>query len=1102
MSSWCVLPGQDATVTGIVTDSAQAVMPGVQITIRNVDTGIARTVRTNSSGAFTMTTLPPGRYGLKAEMTGFRAYEKTGIVLEIGQTLRDDIQLDIGSVTESVSVTAEVAALNTENGAVKGDVIVQQEIMDLPLDGRDFTDLAFLVPGVMPNAQGGQGSFASINGARATDTNFYVDGFSNRNPRGAAAQARPNMGAMQEFKMEVSGYSAEVGRMAGGVLNMVMRSGTNQYHGDIFHYVRNNLIDSRSFFDVEKQKLNRHQFGATFHGPVWLPKLYDGHNKTFFMFSWESYKQLIGSTQLTHVPSLLERQGNYSQSFSLTGAPILVKDPLNSNQPFPGNQVPDSRFHPIAMKLMEYYPLPNRANPRVNYLTAANDDDAWDSFIVKADHRFNENNSVSYRYQIRFNNTSEPFAGSPLGAFGNKTGDDRSLMGLDYTHLFTPGFLVELRTGFSRNTARQHCIWKEQDIAGQLGIPGSTKDPDLIAFPLFNVTDFAPIGCAANQPVEFHVTDIQNGFKFTWVKSRHVMKWGFEHSRARFNQPFFNNNRGTFTFNGARSSFPLADFMLGLMNQTTRTVGWNRNYLRATSMGMYFNDDFKLRPNLTLNLGLRYEIDLIPADRYDRLTNFVPELGKVVLVFDDPSVKDVVARAGLTERVTYASAVGLPRSLVYPDYTNVAPRIGFAWTPWKDRRTVLRGGYGVFYTGLLLNPFRNQLQNTFPYAQTETFGWVASRQDLVTLSNPFPNDRLTLGGTTTSSGIEVSAPTGYLQSYNLTIERDLGGGTALEIGFAGSRGLHLSRLRDINLPRRSEAAYLAGIAVVNLRPFPYFNGAINQFTFMSNSIYNAGQISLRKRGRGGTFYRLNYSYSKSIDEASQLNGTSTAGLLAASQDPNNRRADRARSDWDRGHVVTAAFSWMVPFGRGRQFFSTASGWKQGLIGGWQFSGTTFLATGAPLTPVAADVNLNLGESQKPNRIAKGIPEEIPGQKRGVDYPWFDPAAFVKTPQCVSVTVGCPADKYGFKPFTYGNSGRGILDGPGLAYFNLSMMKNFRFHERKNTQFRFESFNAFNHPNFLMPANTFNGSTAGLITAVAQAARGGARVFQASLKFEF
>ena len=394
------LVGQEATVTGIVSDAASGVVPGVAIRIRNIETNIIRSVPTNHEGSYTVTNLPPGHYELTAELAGFKTYQESNITLETDQILRTDIQLVLGNVSESIHVTAEVAILNTENGAIKGDVIVQQEINDLPLDGRDFTDLAFLVPGVMPNAQGGQGSFASINGARADSTNFYVDGFNDRNARGAAAQVRPNMDAMQEFKMEVSGYSAEVGRMAGGVLSMVMKSGTNQYHGDVFEYIRNDIIDARGFFDPTKNPLHRNQYGAMLAGPIRLPKLYNGHDKTFFMFSWESYKQAVAETSITHVPSLLERQGDFSQSFSLTSKKLTITDPLNGSSPFPNNQIPVSRFNPVAVKLLAYYPSPNRGDPRNNFITAASDPDAWDSFIVKLDHRFNDKNNISYRYQL------------------------------------------------------------------------------------------------------------------------------------------------------------------------------------------------------------------------------------------------------------------------------------------------------------------------------------------------------------------------------------------------------------------------------------------------------------------------------------------------------------------------------------------------------------------------------------------------------------------------------------------------------------------------------------------------------------------------------
>jgi hypothetical protein len=1100
------LLAQDATVTGIVSDSAGAVVPGVHITIRNVDTNLARTALTGPSGDFTIPSLSPGRYDLVAELAGFRQYRKTGIVLEVGQTLRDDIQLAVGQLTESVQVVAEVAALNTESGTIKGDVIVHQEVQDLPLEGRDFTDLAFLVPGVVRVAEGGQGSFAAINGARADSTNFYVDGFNNRNPRGAAAQARPNLNALQEFKMEVSGYSAEYGRMAGGILNMVLRSGTNELHGDLFHYVRNNIMDARSFFDLEKQKLNRHNFGGTLHGPVYLPRLYDGRSRTFFLYSWESYRQLIGATALDRVPTPLERMGDFSASRDRLGRPASVTDPRDSNRPFPANRIPASRWHPTSVRLLDYYPLPNRVGD-FNYLTSANDRDAWDSFIVKLDHRFNERNNVAYRYQIRFNNTSSPFAGSGLGTFGDRSNDDRSLMGIDYTHLFTPAFLVEFHSGFSRNTAYQNTVWAGRDMATELGFVGSTQDPDLLGFPRVTVLDYASLGSAANMPVQFHVTDIQTGVKLIWIKSRHNLKWGYELSRVRINQPYFNNNRGTYAFQDRWTAHPMGDFLLGMQQSSSRTVGVNRNYMRAWSMGAFFNDDFKMRRNLTLNFGLRYELDLPITDRYNQIGNFVPLLGQTVVPSRAaiPDLDRRIAEANYPAgRIGFADELGYPPSLVFADYNNFAPRIGFAWRPRNTQKMVLRGGYGFFYTGHLLNPIRNSLQNQFPFTFTESYSRNTNFPDRVTLSNPFPREIRTLGGVNSANGYQDHAPTGYLQSYNLTIERDLGGGAVLEIGFVGSKGTHLGRISDINVPRRSLEAYLANIPVVQLRPYSYLSGAINLYSFGVNSIYNAGQISLRKRSPGGTFYRLNYSYSKSIDNASQLSGTANGGY-AGFQDPNNYKLERGRSDFDIGHLVNASFSWRLPVGRGQRLLASARGMTQAALGGWQLSGTAAFGTGQPLTITAADVDANLGEFNRPNRMRKGVPGEIPGQRRGVDYPWFDRAAFEKVPRCDSSTRTCGPSPNGFLPFVVGNSGRNILDGPGFAYFNMALSKTFRFRERKNLRLRVESFNVMNHPNFRLTGDEFkqfNRPTAGLLSLVSGTGRGGPRVFQASLQFSF
>jgi hypothetical protein len=1097
-----------AAVTGVVTDEKQSVVPGITVTIRNLETNIARMMPTGGTGDFTITNLHPGTYEIVAEASGFRTYRRLGVVLEIGQTLRNDILLEVGTLAESVTVTAGVGVINTESGSIKGDVIVQEEIQDLPLQGRDFTDLAFLVPGVVPSAQGGQGSAMAINGARADSTNFVVDGFNNRNPRGAAAQVRPNLSALQEFKMEVSGYSAEYGRMAGGILNMALRSGTNQFHGDLFEYLRNDIFDARAFFDTEKLPLRRNQFGATVGGPLVVPKIYDGHSRTFFLFSWESLRELLGQSTLGHTPTAAERRGDFSQARTYLGDPLYLRDPFvtgactasDRRACFPGNTIPASRFHPIALRIMEFYPLPNRADPGNNYIFSANDNDEWDSFIGKIDHRFSKNDSMSFRYQKRFARNIAPFAGSDLGIFGNKQRDDRSLLGLDYTHIFSPTFLLEFRGGLSRNATREYEVWSGQNIASQWGIPGTTTDPQLTGFPRFTVLGHFTVGAAANQPVQYHVTTIQGGTKVTWVRSKHVLKWGIDLERVRFNQPFFNNNRGTFNFLDRWTNHAIGDLLLGLLNNTSRTVGTTRNYLRSVSYGLFFNDDYKVSRSLTLNVGIRYELDMPPVDRYNRMSNFIPELNKIIISSDAhlPNLTERLAAANLTERVGLARDFGLPRSLVFADYTNFAPRLGFAWRVFGSQKTVLRGGWGMFYTGHLLNPIRTSLMTGFPFSGNETYSRLTSDPNLLTLSSPFPERRRAEGGVTNSNGYDSHAPTGYLQSYNLTVERDLGAGTAVEVGYVGSRGSHLGRQYDINQPFRSRELYEAGVAFP--RPVTGLN-AINYYSFGSNSNYHAGQISLRKRSRRGLFFRVNYSFSKSIDDASQLSGNSDGGVPGA-QNARDLKSERGRSDFDRRHVFTSAFSWQLPIGRQQRFLPQANGLAQALLGGWQLSGTASLYSGQAFTVTAADVSPDLGESQRPNRLGSGAQASNQSQgKLGVDYPFFKITDFEAVPACLARDA-CLPSPHGFEPFQFGNAGRNILEGPGVAYVNMALMKNFRLKEKRNFHFRSEIFNVMNHANFQLPNRQFNTITGGLLNRVTDRGRGGPRVMQLSLKFEY
>jgi hypothetical protein len=1106
-----------ATVTGVVVDSTEASIPTVSVTVRNIDTNIARVILTDESGAYTVTNLGPGNYELIAEKQGFRKFLQHGIVLQLGQVLRTDIRLDLGAVTESVNVDASLVVINTDSGTIKGDVIVQEEIQELPLAGRDFTDLAFFTPGVVPKAEGGQGSALNVNGARASNTNFYVDGFDNRNARGAAAQTRPNIDALQEFKMEVSGYSAEYGRMAGGILNMALRSGTNQFHGNLNYYVRNDILDARSFFERDKTVLRQHQFAATVTGPII-------RNKTFFLLSYEGLRAKQEAVRLSRVPTLLERQGDFSQSVNLNGGPLYLHDrqrsgACNANNRtacFPGNIIPPSRMDPVGMNLLSHFPLPNREAgiTGFNYFAQSPDVDQWDSPLFKIDHKVGQNNNLAVRYQIRVNDTQNTFTGSDLGTYGIFTEDDRSLGGIDYTHMFSPTLLAEVRFGFSRNAARQHGRYAGTDIASELGLPNlipegeSQNEPMLLDWPqIFAGNNYPELGSGANMPVQFFVTDWQYGFKFTWIKGGHNLKWGFNNSVVHLNQPFFNNQRGTFRFVGNRTGHSIADMQLGWLNNATRQVLINRNYWRQHAIGLFINDDWKATRKLTVNLGLRWEVNRAPYDKYDRLGSYDTDTRKLVIADDanaPANYQELLDITGLRNVVITAAEVGRGRSVISTDWLNFSPRVGFAYR--LTERSVIRGGYGLFLAGDILNNLRNNLSNQFPFVINQNFVGVNNDPNLVSLQTPFPSSREVITGTTNVNGFAMDPKQSYLQSWNLTIERELFAGTAIEMDYRGSKGTHLQRLYDYNQPYRDLSSYVSGEGFA--RPIPEWN-VINIFHTGSNSNYNAFNVSWRNRSRGGLFWRLNYSFSKSMDDASQVNGSSNGGFPGA-LDSRNLALDRARSDWDRRHVFTMVGSVEFPFGRGRRWGAAWSRPVDGILGGWQLSGTAAAYSGAPFTVLPVTPNLNFGGSARPNRLANGyVPEDPSRGKKGVDYTWYDLSAFEGVPCYIEADTappaGCTESKFGFQPFAFGNSGRNILDGPGLFSADLALAKNFSIREGHNLQLRVESFNVLNRANFVIttPMTQFDSLTGGLLSQVGAVGRGGGpRIFQYALKYRF
>jgi hypothetical protein len=1050
------------SIVGRVTDTTQAPIAGASIQVRDMATNQLRTAATQIDGQYTVSNLPASTYQVTIDKAGFKQVRETSLELQVEQVARLDVQLNVGSVSETIEIKASVPLLNTET-FTRGDVIAPNEITEMPLNGRNFNDLAFTVAGVQPAEQGGKGAPYVINGARADASNVVIDGINDENPRDAGSQAQPPLDSLQEFKLQTSGYSAEYGRLAGGVVTMVLKSGANQLHGSLFELVRNDDFDARNFFDQAKSELRRNQFGGLISGPVVIPKVYDGHNRTFFLISEESYRQVQGSDSIGIVPTALERQGNFTQSYNATGQLILVKDPLatgsctatNSAACFPGNIIPASRISPVAQKLLSYYPTPNLTGAN-NFIANFPTPDNWDDILFKVDQVLNAKDNFSLRVLERWEATTNPYSGSPVGTFGATTSSTQELYGISETHIFSPTQINEFRFGLTRTKSAETSSHAGTNYAAQLGIPGTTNDPSLEGFPKFSITGFETIGDNASDPIRYTVNDFNVNDSFTWIKGRHAIKIGGDILRVQYYQPTNSNFNGTFTFNGKLTNDGIGDTLLGFPSSTSIKIGTVTNHLYDTNYGAYVQDDWKLLPSLTLNLGMRYEIQGAPYEEYGQMTNFDPAVGQVLMggASTLPNWQSIVAGAGLTGLVGLGSNYGLPSALVRTNYDNFAPRVGFAWRPFKDNKTVVRSGYGVFYTGSRLSAMRTDLAGGFPFSLSQTFTGSTSNPNLITLANPFPASLAKTSGTTTATGWEVNAPSPYLQSWNFTIEREVGKGVAIEVGYAGSKGTHLGRKYDLNQEIRTPAS--------TTRPFAGY-GDTEYYSFGSNSSYQSGTVTLKKRLANGLFFRANYTYAKSIDDNSGLNYAGNGDFNGA-QNSLDLGAERGLSDFDLRQVFSMTFAWRFP------------SMHNIVLRGWQLASTGTAYSGPPFTPYISGASLDLAEASRPDRLLNGsLPNPSPTD-------WFNLNAFFIVPDTA---------------FRFGNSGRNILTGPGSVAMNFALSRNFQLRERTRLQVRWETFNVTNHVNFQLPADALDKANAGTITAANPA-----RVMQLGARIDF
>lgn len=1047
-----------AKVTGRVTDPSGAVVPAASIRITNLDTNISSSASTNDTGDYTIPYLNPGRYSLDASAAGFRAYRHTEFTLVVDQEQRIDIPLEVGAATETVTISDTPPAINTESGA-RGDVTSSREISEIPLEGRNFSDLAYLTGGVIPKGDGGDGQYA-VNGARADNIAFMVDGQNNTQRRNTGPVVNLPIESVQEFKMMTSGYSAEFGRYAGGVLSVVTKSGTNRIRGSLYEFLRNDVWDATSYFDLTKSKLRRNQFGANLTGPVVIPKLYSGKNRTFFLFTWDTIKSIDGKTQRGIVPTPEMLTGDFTKATNALGQPLKINDTL-AKAPFPGNIIPASRLDPVSLNMARYFPAANLTGSANNFVAQGNYTQESTGLGVKIDHNLSQNDRLTASTFWRPNSTFDPIVSgrSPLPIFGLSNETMEILSYLRYLKSLTPTMYLEANASFSRRTNNQ--LWPlsaEKDWASEVGFTGGTQNPIARGLPQFEATGYIILGPAYDVPKIWSYNNYQYSTNLTWIKGRHNLKAGGDFLRMQYFSRNYGDTRGRLQFNGRFTGHTLADMVLGWASSSRRQLDASGPYHHVSNYSAFLQDDIKVSSSLTLNIGVRYELMKPPREKYDALAMFLPSLGKVAIAgrgtLSQAEFDKRVASLG-AQNVVMAADAGLPPSITETNWDLIAPRFGFAWRPFNHARTVLRGGYGIFYGASSLYRM-DEYNDTFPFSITETFSVSSSNPALVTASNPFPSDRRGISGVTSSYGQENTRPKAqYLQSWNLTLERDFGRATVLEIAYAASKGTHLQRRYDINQPFREQG-------MTTLRPYSAF-GSINIINDGSNSVYNSGSLTLRKNFAKQVFLRGAYTYSKSLDESSNTGGTIQYNFSAA-QDSRNLKLERGRSDFDMGHTFTGSFIWTPSFSN-RPIFKE-----------WQVAGTAIFYSGPPFTPKMGSFDYTNGGASRPDRITSGKLDTPTVEQ------WFDRAAFPAVP------LGA---------FRFGTSGRNVLDGPGTINLNLSLSKRIRFGESRSLQLRAESFNLPNHPNFNLPENRVDILSGGVISRAKNN-----RILQMGARLEF
>jgi len=1062
--------GPTGSITGTVTDPSGRVVPETLISVIDQETNAVRETTSNDDGDFTVALLPPGHYRVMAEKSGFRRSVYNDVIVHVDQTARVDFALEVGIATEEIKVTEAPPIVQTDTSAM-GQVVNGRLVRELPLNERNFLSFGLLVPGSQLAVEGSenstQGGALSVNGAREQSNNFLLDGVDNNDPYINQYVALPSIDAIEEFKVQSSDYSAEFGRSGGAQINAILKSGSNQFHGGLFEFLRNRHMDAKNFFDLPAcgagsvpgtcgpiPRFDRNQFGGTFGGPL-------AKDKTFFFIAYEQLALRQATTRAATVPSQSERQE------------VLAL-------------VPAFLIDPAGQAVFNLYPAANSGADLANsntYISAPVIRNTEHLASAKLDHHFERDDTLTLHYAIfnesRFNPFDPVNSFTNLPGYGSNTLNTGQNAGLSWTHVLTNLAINELRLGFNRMRAGVLQQDSGHDINAKLGFPDVLTNPVDLGAPDVSLFGFDGIGEPVNYPQDRHDTTLYLADNFAWNHGRNQFKFGGDVRAMQVNNYLDFVARGEWAFEcgGCGNTVEaLAQMLVGIPDYAIQVKGDTFNSLRSAGMGYYIQDDIHVVPRLVLNAGLRWEYNQPPVETHNRFS--VPDLSAASATCS-PMPACQFIRAGTD---------GVPRATYYPTYTDFAPRLGVAWRPMKSERWVVRSAYGIFHDTNIFNlsifpranpPFYD-LYIDPNYTGTATIQTIFDQPGLLNWNNI----------------IDRHFRDGYMQQWTVDLQYEVGPNWMIDLAYVGSKGTHLPDPIDLNQSN----------PVTGLSAYPQFSSILDVES-RSDSSFHSLQFRSEKR-LGHISFLTSYTFSKSIDDVSApLGGSVGSGLP---QDSNNLRGDRGLADFNAAHRAVLSAIYDLPIGRKAQAALTRF-----LFANWQTSGILTAQTGSPFT-------VNLSECLQDQGAAAAFgapcrPDLISNpMAAGPVMANPDPACHTTISQggLAADAVETPASWFNTCAFAmpaataagynlFGTSGRNNLTGPPFANLDFALFKNFPFRrESRRLQLRGEFFNIFNHPNFDIPSHVFGSANFGEVLSANAYGNRPPRQIQIGLKYVF